>query len=221
MPGHFPGSPDVGGRDEEVDAPARRRLHPVREPHGLTCRGVSCCSRTNFARNHPNRVQADAQLQRHAVAALNLCGKLADFFLDRQGGKTHTKDVVFQRNRRAEDDPQAVAAYSTVSPPYRRATSAERSISAVMTSHRRSMSNADARPIERTTSAKSTVTCLYSADAVTGSSRVPHSVQNLPVECAPQESQIAVMRSVHRCHPGWRPHHQSSHRLVSDVCHYV
>jgi hypothetical protein len=82
------------------------------------------------------------------------------------------------------------SAYSTVPPPYRRATSAKRSISAVMTSRRLSMSKADARSIERTTSAKSTFTCLYSADAVTGSSRVPHSLQNLPVECAPQAPHI-------------------------------
>ena len=45
--------------------------------------------------------------------------------------------------------------------------------------------------IECTTSAKSTVTCLYSADWVAWVSRVPHSPQNLAVglDCAPQEPQ--------------------------------
>src|SRR6478736_8705862 len=60
-----------------------------------------------------------------------------------------------------------------------------------MTSRSRSAPTAAAMSIERTTSANSTVTCLYSADWVAGVSRVPHSPQNLAavLDCAPQEPQ--------------------------------
>ncbi|WP_245847204.1 hypothetical protein [Mycobacterium szulgai] len=46
--------------------------------------------------------------------------------------------------------------------------------------------------IECTTSANTTVTCLYSADLVARVSRLPHSLQNFPVglDGAPQEPQI-------------------------------
>ena len=60
-----------------------------------------------------------------------------------------------------------------------------------MISRSRSGPNDAAMSIECTTSANSTVTCLYSADRVACVSRVPHSPQNLAVglDCAPQEPQ--------------------------------
>src|SRR6478609_10545385 len=60
-----------------------------------------------------------------------------------------------------------------------------------MISRSRSAPTAAAMSIECTTSANSTVTCLYSADGVARVSRVPHSAQNLAVgpDCAPQEPQ--------------------------------
>src|SRR5262249_8511151 len=48
-----------------------------------------------------------------------------------------------------------------------------------MTSRNRSISRAAAMSIERTTSANSTVTCLYSADRLTCVTDAPHSLQNL------------------------------------------
>src|SRR5262249_16102986 len=55
----------------------------------------------------------------------------------------------------------------------------------------RSKSSAAARSIDRTTSANSTVTCLYSADRLTCVTGAPHSLQNL--ECGdvsvPHDSQ--------------------------------
>src|SRR5271167_2649518 len=63
--------------------------------------------------------------------------------------------------------------------------------SSPMISRNRSAPTAEAMSIECTTSAKRTVTCLYSADGVASVSRVPHSPQNLAVglDCAPQEPQ--------------------------------
>src|SRR6476661_9672221 len=60
-----------------------------------------------------------------------------------------------------------------------------------MNSRNRSAPTAAAMSIECTTSAKRTVTCLYSADWVAFVSRAPHSPQNLSVgpDCAPQEPQ--------------------------------
>src|SRR6476659_9549713 len=66
-----------------------------------------------------------------------------------------------------------------------------------MISRSRSAPTAAAMSIECTTSANSTVTCLYSADRVAGARAVPHSLQNLAVllDCAPhdpQNSPVAV-----------------------------
>src|SRR5258705_8933803 len=60
-----------------------------------------------------------------------------------------------------------------------------------MISRNRSAPTAAAMSIECTTSAKRTVTCLYSADWVACVSGVPHSPQNFAVglDCAPQEPQ--------------------------------
>src|SRR6478752_4202033 len=87
---------------------------------------------------------------------------------------------------------------STV-PPYWRTTAAERSTSSVTISRHRSISTAAARSIECTTSANSTVTCLYSArvsDSTTGEPQpwqnrafargsVPHERQAVAAVIAP------------------------------------
>ena len=67
---------------------------------------------------------------------------------------------------------------STV-PPYRFTTAAARSTSSAMISRSRSAPTAAAISIEWTTSAKSTVTCLYSADRLPRVTGAPHSLQNL------------------------------------------
>src|ERR1700741_3656716 len=79
---------------------------------------------------------------------------------------------------------------STV-PPNCCTPAAQRSARSAMISRSRSTPTLAAISIEWTTSANSTVTCLYSADWVSGVSRAPHSPQNLAVgpDCAPQEPQ--------------------------------
>ena len=67
---------------------------------------------------------------------------------------------------------------STV-PPYRCTTTAARLTRSAMISRSRSAPTAAAMSIECTTSANSTVTCLYSADRVACVSGAPHSLQNL------------------------------------------
>jgi len=66
-----------------------------------------------------------------------------------------------------------------------------------MISRSRSAPTTEAMSIERTTSAKRTVTCLYSADGVACRTGAPHSLQNLAVapNCVPhdpQDSPVAV-----------------------------
>src|SRR6478672_7650646 len=66
-----------------------------------------------------------------------------------------------------------------------------------MISRNRSAPTAAAMSIERTTSANSTVTCLYSADRLTCMTGAPHSLQNLEfsgssVPHDPQDSPVAV-----------------------------
>src|SRR6476660_4528345 len=66
-----------------------------------------------------------------------------------------------------------------------------------MTSRKRSKSSAAARSIDRTTSANSTVTCLYSADRLSCVTGAPHSLQNLEFGDSsfphdPHDSPVAV-----------------------------
>src|SRR5258705_2985926 len=82
-------------------------------------------------------------------------------------------------------------------PPYRWTTTAARLTRSVIISRNRSAPTAAAMSIECTTSAKRTVTCLYSADWVARSRGVPHSLQNLElggssVPHDPQNSPVAV-----------------------------
>src|SRR5262245_54021961 len=60
-------------------------------------------------------------------------------------------------------------------------TAADRPTSSAMISRQRSAPTAAAMSIECTTSAKSTVTCLYSADCVASATTDPHSLQNFAV----------------------------------------
>src|SRR6185295_17935568 len=64
-------------------------------------------------------------------------------------------------------------------PPYRCTTVAQRSASSARISRNRSAPTAAAMSIEWTTSANSTVTCLYSADRLSCVTGAPHSLQNL------------------------------------------
>jgi hypothetical protein len=63
-------------------------------------------------------------------------------------------------------------------PSYRCTTRAERSNKSAMSSRQRSGPTVAAMSIECTTSAKSTVTCLYSAVRALGVTAAPHSWQN-------------------------------------------
>jgi UDP-N-acetylmuramoyl-L-alanyl-D-glutamate--2,6-diaminopimelate ligase len=76
------------------------------------------------------------------------------------------------------------------------------------------MSNVAAMSIDRTTSANSTVTCLYSAGRGACVSRAPHSRQNLPAErdCAPQEQQISSVAVAPPLSPGQTSTSVSFHR---------
>src|SRR6478736_6671201 len=64
-------------------------------------------------------------------------------------------------------------------PPYRWTTPAARLTNSAMISRNRSAPTAAAIVIEWTTSANSTVTCLYSADRLSCVTGAPHSLQNL------------------------------------------
>src|SRR3954452_12192855 len=82
-------------------------------------------------------------------------------------------------------------------PPKRCTTAAQRLTSSVMISRSRSAPTAAAMSIEWTTSANSTVTCLYSADRLSCVTGAPHSLQNLEfggssVPHDPQSSPVAV-----------------------------
>src|SRR6476620_2669912 len=82
-------------------------------------------------------------------------------------------------------------------PPYRCTTVAQRSASSARISRNRSAPTAAAMSIEWTTSANSTVTCLYSADRLSCVTGAPHSLQNLEfggssVPHDPQSSPVAV-----------------------------
>src|SRR5271163_1914431 len=76
-----------------------------------------------------------------------------------------------------------------------------------MISRSGSAPTAAAISIEWTTSAKRTVTCLYSADRVASVRRAPHSPQNLAVglDGAPQEPQVSPSRPANLHHPRWGP----------------
>ena len=87
---------------------------------------------------------------------------------------------------------------STV-PPYRCTTAADRLNTAAMMSRSRSGSRLAARSIERTTSANSTVTCLYSADAEGLAIAAPQPSQNRAprrgsVPQVPQTRSVPPMR---------------------------
>ena len=74
-----------------------------------------------------------------------------------------------------------------------------------MISRNRSVSTAAAMSIERTTSANSTVTCLYSADLAGAITAAPHSLQNLCPAAAQHRTTRTptptLLRSRHRCAP--------------------
>jgi hypothetical protein len=88
----------------------------------------------------------------------------------------------------------------SIVPPYRRTTAAPRPTSSAMISRSRSAPTAAAMSIERTTSANSAVTCLYSAGVVAVATGAPHLLQNREsggssVPHDPHRNPVAVMRS--------------------------
>src|SRR4051812_35940476 len=76
-----------------------------------------------------------------------------------------------------------------------------------MISRNRSTSTAAAMSIECTTSANSTVTCLYSADRVADVTGMPHSLQNLTVapSCVPHDTHDNPAVVSPSPHPRWDP----------------
>src|SRR5258708_447390 len=92
-----------------------------------------------------------------------------------------------------------------------------------MTSRNRSISRAAAMSIERTTSANSTVTCLYSADRLTCVTGAPHSLQNLEfggssVPHDPHDSPAAVSAPRLLSSTSVSCHHWSTMSAISP-CH--
>ena len=76
-----------------------------------------------------------------------------------------------------------------------------------MISRNRSISTAAAMSIERTTSANSTVTCLYSAAVAAGLTGAPHLLQNRSPAAAPCRTTHTTvpLLSPHRDRPRWGP----------------
>ena len=87
----------------------RHRFHPLREPDRLADRGVPQCPRTDLTGDHPTRVQAHPQLQRHAIAAGHLGREPLRLLLDGQRGEACPKSVILQRNWGAEERHHPVA----------------------------------------------------------------------------------------------------------------
>ena len=98
-----------GGLREHHPARGRHRFHPLGEPDRLADRGVTQRPRTELTGDHPTRIQAHPQLQRHAVAALHLGGQPVRLFLDGQRSETCAKSVILQRHRGAEERHHPVA----------------------------------------------------------------------------------------------------------------
>ena len=155
-----------GGRAEHHPTRRSDRLHPLSHPHLLTDGGVTERPRTDLTGDHLTRVQAHPQLQLDTVAVLDLGGKPLRLLLNAQRRQAGANSVVLQRNRRAEHRHDAVAGElvhrAAVPLHHRRA----RLTNSAMISRSRSAPTAAAMSIECTTSANSTVTCLYSADRV-------------------------------------------------------
>jgi len=85
------------------------RFHPLGKSDRLACRGVSQCSRTDLTGDHPTRIQAHPQSQRHAIVAGDFDRQPVYLLLDRQGGQTSPKRVVLQRNWGTEQCHHSVA----------------------------------------------------------------------------------------------------------------
>jgi hypothetical protein len=81
----------------------------LREPDGSADRGVPQSPRTELTGDYPTRIQADSQLQRHAIAARHLDRQLVRRRLDGERGKAAPKSVIFQGNWRPEQRHHAVA----------------------------------------------------------------------------------------------------------------
>ena len=142
------------------------------KPDRLAGRGVAQRPRTDVACDHPTRIQTHPQLQRDSVAARYLGRQLFRIVLDGERRKACPKSVILQRNWGAEQRHHPVAVVfdgPAVALDHCQLTGSTKS---VMISRNRSRSMRAAMSIDRTTSANSTVTCLYFA--VSGEPRSAH-----------------------------------------------
>ena len=148
---------------EHHPARGRHRFHPLGEPDRLADRGVAQRPRTDLTGDHPTRIQSHPQLQSHAIAAGHLGREPVRHLLDGQRSQTCSKSMILQRNWGAEQrhhsvtrvfhGPAAVALHHLRRPLHQLGHDLTQPLRI----------QAAAMSIERTTSANSTVTCLYSA----------------------------------------------------------
>ncbi len=140
-----------------------RRFHPLGHPDLFTDGGVTERARADLTGDDLPRIQTDPCQQLDAVAPGNVSGKPLRLLLHAQAGQAGADGVVLQRagapNTAMIPSPVNL---STV-PPYCCTTAAARLTSSAMISRSRSGPTVAAMSIECTTSANSTVTCLYSA----------------------------------------------------------
>ena len=185
------------------------RLHPLRHPDLRTNGGVTERPRTDLTGDHLTGVKSHPQLEVHTVALLDFDGKPLRLFLDGQGRQAGPYRVVLKRDWRAEHCHDAVAGETAD----RAAVSlnhctAARLTRSVMISRSRSAPTAAAMSIECTTSANSTVTCLYSADwaaCVRRRTALATELGCRRLSGCRTNRRTARSRSVHRHHPRCGP----------------
>ncbi len=102
---------------EHHPARGRHRFHPLRKPDRLAGRGVTQRPRADLTGDHPTRIQAHPQPQRHAVAAGHLGRQPVGLLLDGQRGKARPKSMILQRNWGAEQRHHPVAGVLHAPPP--------------------------------------------------------------------------------------------------------
>ncbi|GAY17301.1 hypothetical protein MSZK_40270 [Mycobacterium sp. shizuoka-1] len=98
-----------GGFADHHPAGRGDRLHPLREPHLFTDRGVTCWARRDVTGDHLARVQADPQLKRQPVDPLDLGGQLPRLLLHVQRRQAGAQRMVFEGRGCTEDRHDAVA----------------------------------------------------------------------------------------------------------------
>ena len=163
-----------GGLRQHHRARWSHRFHPLGHAH-LFADGVVPRERgADLAGNHLTRVHAHSHPQCHPVASLHIAGQVIGLLLDCQGGQAGSYSVILQRHRDTEDSHDAVA--GELRRPAIAADRARTSLHQIGDDLAPPLgSSAAAKSIDRTTSANSTVTCLYSAESPEIRARAPHS----------------------------------------------